>query len=406
MKHFRILIPVAALLLLFFPAWILQATGWFLVLVMALSWLLSHRTRRGLEIISHRPVVRCFLHEKHVVHLTLKNNSLLPLAMVVVKDETGGLNASEGQVGVFHLPPRSQVEFRYEIWSTRRGLFRLGPLRVASSDPLGFFPWESAWNCERMAFVYPTISDLAFSSSHGLSGGPLRSNNPVHLDTTQIRSVRPYEAGDDPRFMHWPASARTGTLQIKEFLRNLVIPFHVVLNLDEADYANRRKSYHLERCIEAAAAFVNLAAHRGFSLGFTTNGRLPPESLSALHLPDYAQDILSFPISPAAGAASFILSSLSVIGFGTMPLSLAIDKLRFHLKPRILIISSPLETKTYDAICGLIPRTCQLDFWFLDEHVGRDDRVGHQDAPNLPGVHLHKLPEYGIDLISKESQHG
>jgi uncharacterized protein (DUF58 family) len=406
MKHFRILIPVAALLLLFFPAWILQATGWFLVLVITVSWLISKRTRHGLEILTHRPVVRCFLHEKHIVHLTLKNNSLLPLSMVVVKDETGGLNAGEGQAGVFHLPPRSQVEFIYDIWSSRRGLYRLGPLRVGSSDPLGFFPWEIAWNCERLVFVYPTISELLFTSNHGLSGGPLRSHNPVHLDTTQIRSVRPYEAGDDPRFMHWPASARAGSLQIKEFLRNLVVPFHVVLNLDEADYVNRRKSYHLERCVEAAAAFVNLAAQRGFALGFTTNGRLPPESLSALHLQDYAQDILSFPINPAAGAASFILSSLSVIGFGSAPLAIAIDKLRFHLKPRILIISPPLAADSYHAICGLVPRSCQLDFWFLDEHVGREDRIGHQDAPNLPAVHLHKLPEYGSDLLNEEATHG
>ena len=184
MKHFRILIPVAALLLLFFPAWILQVSGWFLLLVMLASWLLSIMARRGLVIEVHRPIIRSFLHERNPIHLTLRNNSLFPLPLLVIKDETSGLNASDGQVAVLHLPPRSQVEFRYEVWSARRGLFRLGPLHVGASDPLGFFPWETDWGCDRLVFVYPTISELSFHSHHGLTGGPLRSNNPMFLDTT------------------------------------------------------------------------------------------------------------------------------------------------------------------------------------------------------------------------------
>jgi hypothetical protein len=228
----------------------------------------------------------------------------------------------------------------------------------------------------------------------------------MFLDTTQIRSVRPYESGDDPRFMHWPASARAGQLQIKEFLRNLVVPFHVILNLNETDFANRRKSYHLERCIEAAAAFTNLAAQQGFSLGFSTNGRLPPESLEALRLNDFTLDVLHFPISPAGSSASFILSSLSVIGFGSCDLVNIMDQIRYHLKPRVLIITPPIDKTCFDAICSLVPRSCQLDFWFLDEHVARDKRIGHQDAASLPAIHLRKLPEYGGELLNEEAQHG
>ena len=206
--------------------------------------------------------------------------------------------------------------------------------------------------------------------------------------------------------MHWPASARAGQLQIKEFLRNLVVPFHVILNLNEADFANRRKSYHLERCIEAAAAFANLAAQQGVSLGFSTNGRLPPESLVPLQLDDFNRDVLHFPISPASGSASFILSSLAVIGFGSSTLVSTMDQVRYHLKPRVLIITPPIDNTSFDAICSLVPRSCQLDFWFLDEHVARDKRIGHQDAPSLPAIHLRKLPEYGGELLNEEASHG
>jgi uncharacterized protein (DUF58 family) len=405
MRHFRILIPIAALLLLCFPFRLLQATGLFLMFLIIASWLLSVLPRRALRIDTGRRIIRGYLHETIELNLTVCNDSIFPIPLLAVKDETGGLHAGPGQVKVMHLPPRSQSEFRYTVSSGQRGLYRLGPIRLAAADPFGFFPWDSDWEEERLVFVYPVISELQLPVTHGQTGGPLSSHNPVFLDTTRIRSVRPYQSGDDPRFIHWPASARSGELQMKEFLRTLVVPCYVVLNLDEADFHLKRKTSHRERCIEAAAAFAHLAATRNYSLGFATNGKLPPETHAALGLDGFGQEVLHFPLEPAQTAASFILSSLSVIGMGGTGLAEVMANLDYHQRPRILIISPPLTPSTFNAICSLVPRGCDLDFWFLDEHVLREGRIGHQDAPPLPGIRLSKLPEYGDELRAGETAH-
>lgn len=400
------LVLISSFLLLFIPIYTLQVVGKLFLLLLGVSWFYSVISWKYLSVRAESRIIRGFLHEKNQVTLHLSNNSFLPIPMLAIRDDTGGLNINGENFAIVQFAARSQLTFSYKIWSAHRGLHKLGPLHIAGSDPLGFFPWTLSINLERLVFIYPSQTDISFKSHHGIVGGPVKSHHPMFLDTTQLRSIRPYETGDDTRYIHWKASARTGILQSSEFTRNLTIPFYIVLNLCDSDFHNKRKAYHLERIVEAAAAFMGEAGSKQFSVGFLTNGSIPTEARPYLFMDTIDRGVLHIPISPALQASAQILSMLSVIEFGAKNLISCLDKLQFHLSPRCIVITPALLSAEFIAICSSIPRSCRIDFWFLDEHVLRSERVDHRALPPLSGVKIYKLPEYGEDLLDQEGSHG
>lgn len=433
---FRVLIIlIAAFLFLFFPVYILQVAARFMLLLVLLSWLMSRLPRFFLSVKPELELIRGLHHERNVIKVSLTNPTIFPIAVLAVRDETGGLMVDGSAAQVFHIAPRSSAVLQYEVWSNTRGMYRLGPIHVAGADPLGLFPWEIDVATKRLAFIYPRLAPVSFQSRHGLPGGPKRSHHPMFLDQTQLRSIRPYETGDDPRHIHWKASAKSGDLMTTEFARTLTVPFYVVLNLDESDYHFKRRSGHIERCIEAATAFIDQAALESYSVGFATNGTIPIDARDALDLEENEDGIFHLPVSPALANASHLLSVLSVIGAKPArkdpaqtdqrknsarkiqnehlvdngsserqrtSLISVFETLAFQLSPRILVITPPILPEDFDHIVTLVPRTCRIDFWFLDEHQDRNNRIDHRGAPPFFSVRLRKLPEYGDDLMQQE----
>ena len=49
--------------------------------------------------------------------------------------------------------------------------------------------------------------------------GDLHPLQPLVEDPLRVEGVRPYVAGDNPRRIHWRATARTGSMQVKRYER-------------------------------------------------------------------------------------------------------------------------------------------------------------------------------------------
>lgn len=392
-----VLLVLAGACLLFVPSYPVQAAAACLLSAIALSWLYSRLTRRNVRVVFAQTVIRGFLHERVAVRMDIQNNGFLPIAMLALIDDTNGLYSADPNYGVFELPPLRAVAFEHRVWTSQRGMYRLGPVRLAGSDPLGLFPWEKECGEARLVFVYPRMAQVDFFSRHGQAGGPVPTHHPMFADSTRLRGVRPYVAGDDPRHLHWKASARTGQLQTKEYDRSLDVPFYVVLNLNDADFHNKRKAYHVERLVEAAAAFVNDATLRRFAVGFCSNGSIPADARGHFRFGDLPT--MHLPVQAAAGAASQILSVLSVIRAGQCPIADSYAAMGLQLAPRCLVITPSLAEAEFAALCAMTPPYCPLDFWFLDEQVLREGRVGHRSPPPRAGVTIHTLPEYGDELL-------
>jgi uncharacterized protein (DUF58 family) len=113
------------------------------------------------------------------------------------------------------LPARGHVTHT----ATRRGVFGVIRVQLRSSAPLGVFVRTRT---VRATLPVPTTIAPRPIAAYPLLGAvpdELRATAPMFAvgagDT--VRSVRPYVPGDAARLVHWPTSARRGTLVVREF---------------------------------------------------------------------------------------------------------------------------------------------------------------------------------------------
>jgi uncharacterized protein (DUF58 family) len=112
---------------------------------------------------------------------------------------------------------------RWRGWTVRtlcrkRGRYRLGPLTLISGDPFGLFTRRQELAATSHIVVYPLTVELPrFGALTGelIGGGALHRR--THYVTTNVSSVRDYHPGDTYNRIHWPSTARTGRLIVKEF---------------------------------------------------------------------------------------------------------------------------------------------------------------------------------------------
>ncbi len=142
---------------------------------------------------------------------------------------------------------------RTVVPTTARGVLRLGPARLVKHDPFGLFERPLAPQAETSVLVRPRIHRLA-----GLPGGGRQHDRQHALLMTPTQApedfvgLRPYQAGDDIRHIHWPAVARSGTLMVRQFERP--DESHVAVVLDGR--AARHSVSSFERAVEAAASVL------------------------------------------------------------------------------------------------------------------------------------------------------
>src|SRR3982074_3237379 len=111
----------------------------------------------------------------------------------------------------------------HKVWElrsvcTRRGRFSLGPVWVTSGDPFGIFRVSRKLTDGTAIVVYPrTVPLPRFGRVPGeLPGGSLQGVR-VQFSTPNVSSIREYRPGDAFNRIHWPTTARTTRLMVREF---------------------------------------------------------------------------------------------------------------------------------------------------------------------------------------------
>ncbi|OLP72781.1 hypothetical protein BJM39_09955 [Salmonella enterica subsp. enterica serovar Javiana] len=98
-----------------------------------------------------------------------------------------------------------------------RGRHRLGPLGVRLRDPFGLSTRVAAISGSSDILVLPRILPLGGGQPPG-SGVGAEGAIPhmVALHGEDDVSIRSYRDGDDLRRIHWPATAKTGELMVRQ----------------------------------------------------------------------------------------------------------------------------------------------------------------------------------------------
>ena len=254
-----------------FPA--LRAFAAVLVVIRLIGFLYVTVVPRFIEVVRDETLAHANRHQPFTVSLRVANRGWLPIHVVTISDAAGGFVTAVAPRFVVGLRPGEEVRLSYDAEGHHRGFFRIGPIELSGSDPLGLFGWHRTIDAIAEVVVYPSVHQVHLEQRRGLPAGNIQLANRLFEDVTRFRSVREYQAGDDLKRVNWKVSARMGSLYSMEYQPSIYFPVLVALNLTEDDYPRGMRSDLAERAVETAASLVFFFVSIAQEVGFLTTGR-------------------------------------------------------------------------------------------------------------------------------------
>jgi uncharacterized protein (DUF58 family) len=150
------------------------------------------------------------------VELTVRNHGRRRSPPVMASDPFDG-GRRWARFTVAPLAPRETLRASYRLPTTKRGIFRLGPLELEVSDPFGLARTVQSTTPDTSLTVHPKVDHISARSLSTQADQDIRIPVPVLGRTgTEFFALREYEAGDDVRHVHWPTTARLDDLVIRQ----------------------------------------------------------------------------------------------------------------------------------------------------------------------------------------------
>lgn len=135
------------------------------------------------------------------------------------------------------LQPGQEHDELFAVPTQRRAVIVAGPAVSVRGDQLGLLRRTLRWTDPVELFVHPQTVRLQPSAAglvKDLEGEPTKTivNNDI-----SFHALRPYEPGDDRRYVHWRTSARTGQLMVRQFEETRRSQLTMMLTTDRRHYA-------------------------------------------------------------------------------------------------------------------------------------------------------------------------
>jgi uncharacterized protein (DUF58 family) len=185
-----------------------------------------------------------------------------------------------------HLPPRRTSggawEGEHEHLYPRRGRVEIGGLRVSSLFPFGFFRRSGRVPMRLELVVFPELFPAAsLRLEHRADLGAERSQRGGWGH--DLRALRGFREGDDPRGIHWRRSARTGELVYKERAAEENRRLSIVLDNGVGTLATEEERARFERLVSEAATACVSYLDRGFEVELVTRDQHLPFGTGRRH---------------------------------------------------------------------------------------------------------------------------
>jgi uncharacterized protein (DUF58 family) len=187
-----------------------------LLAVITVSGILSDLAMRGLDL---TPLWPATLHagQPALFGVVVRNRrrwlNAYSLALDVLPG--GGRGAPLRTLYVARVPPGGEQVLTFDLALPIRGWRRVGGLRVTTRFPFGLFLKAGRPQLAHELLVYPALAAgvadrLSESGGHGMEAARRRGRG------LELAGLRDYQPGDEPRLVHWPTTARTGRLTVRD----------------------------------------------------------------------------------------------------------------------------------------------------------------------------------------------
>jgi uncharacterized protein (DUF58 family) len=318
------------------------------------------------------PVTRLACGEATDLWIEIVNAKPLPLAWLKIEDEfpaeiemlTGALQRAASNrrllANVLSVRWYERVRRHYRIRAARRGVLEFGPVTLTSGDVFGIRTRTAEIVERQRLLVHPPIvplEDLGLEQARPF--GDRTARRLVQPDPLQLAGARPYVPGDNPRHIHWKATAARSDawLQMKTFDPGVAPSLALLLNAQTMEYLYEGiVPEHFERAIRAAASLAAAAAEARIPVGLYSNGFIRDTQglvrLPASRRPDHLTQMLdvlaqlthfynvAFPdfLRLEAGRLPFGATVLAISPYASAAILAGLNRLRLSGRPSALVV--------------------------------------------------------------------
>jgi len=247
-----------------------------LISVILMSGILSSISLAGVELRIELPE-HIFAGQTVLANVELRNEKLMfpSFALrVEAAAQQGTAAVLEKPVFFPFLPRQERVKQSVPVTFLRRGLHVQDSFRIVTRFPFGFLQKTRRVALKSEALVYPSVetSSELMDMFPGIEGSiESHSKGRGH----DLHALREYVPTDSVRHVHWKASARTGSLMVREFAREddrrvlLVLdPYSGGADRDSGETADER----FERAVNLCAGIAWHFHERNAQLEFRSAG--------------------------------------------------------------------------------------------------------------------------------------
>ena len=356
---------------------------------------------------------RAFFGETLTLAISVENQKLLPLPWLEMEDEIPEqLKLLTGRTAPTYKVNRVALVNSLSLWSFQRvtrqyrlrcmgrGVYTFGPAYIRSGDPFGWLVREERIAVRETLLVYPLIAPI---ESFGLPTrhpfGTRATPRRVLEDPLRVAGVREYVLGDDPRRIHWKATARAGELRSKVYEPSSQHRLFILLDINTYKESWMGLDPEIqELTIAAAASLAMWALDEGYAVGLLANSLmlgLSSEGASASDAQEAVMTPQSFihrvrvPPASESGQRERILSALGrLLPYFGSPMDTLIDAERFTLPlgTTVVLVSAAavLQDTTIESLVDLRSRGAVVSLALTG------------DAESQVGAETYDLPVYRL----------
>ena len=274
MQRAKVLIVLTLLVLGFglatgFPVFFRMFYVFGLLLIIGLAW--TAFLVRGMRVDVTRANLRTVAGQSIAEHVQVRRGGRWLQGFIEVRESTDMPIEPPG--AVIGLGGAADMRIGLDVPCPMRGLYRLGPMQVTASDPLGLYKMERGAGRRNQVIVHPETMELP---NFVLLPADLPAEGSVRRrsqhSTTNAYGIRDYYWGDSLNRISWKATARHRRLMVKEFEVEPANNIWVLADMERRANAGNAGRDIEETVVRVAASICRRYSEGGYPVGLMAHG--------------------------------------------------------------------------------------------------------------------------------------
>ncbi|MFW5713133.1 MAG: DUF58 domain-containing protein [Brevefilum sp.] len=208
------------------------------------------------------------IEERIVVH----NKSGFPTIGLEIIDKTT-IPGTKEAVGT-SISPYSTFTWQNRLVCTRRGLYRVGPTTICTSDLFGVYRLSIHDPSATNILITPPVIPLPhIQVASGGQSGDGRVSRGLIEQSVAVSTTRDYQPTDPYHHIHWASTAKLNQLRTKVFEKTPTGNWWIIQDMFETVQCGDEVNNTLEAGIILSASLAGKGLQNGKAVGLITNDR-------------------------------------------------------------------------------------------------------------------------------------